>query len=667
MLTNGLQSDGSTAIGAQETNSNNAFTATLTLSNVSYLDDGNYSLSASNFNGSTNTTAATLTVNDPYIAVEPPGSLPLEVATGATTNIPITAYGTAVTYQWQWTNGSGVNPTQSGDLSGTTSSILTISSAQPVDSGTYDVVVSGASGQSVTSTPTTVDVGAVPYITTNPSPLFQYLQQGGSNTWTVAAIGVVPLTYQWCEGSTNNPIAGATNASFNLVLPTNLGANILTNYYFCSVGNTYGASNSSSVEVIVLPPSSAYVSAVVADGPIAFLRLDEGPDNHAGNDGTIAYDTMGAHNGFYSNAVLQVSGYSTNGLDTDDFAAEFGQIPDPTETNQLVDNYVGGISGVNFESAQGAPNAFSVEAWVYLNANTNSAGIVTHMNPPLGRTQFALKTSGGGTFEFVYGINESVTNTVSVTGPVPALSNWYHLVGVLNLSTSSNIMIYVNGVLSGSNAIAANDGVQGASQPIVIGSQQSYTNPNNLDYDEQLNGSVANVALYNYALTSNQVANHYAQAHGVAPSFLSVPNNAIGEQGQTNAVTFSASVSGSRTLDYQWEFNGTNITGATSSALAISNVVATNAGTYTLVVSNAFGTNSASATLVFYSGAPMVLAGPQSRVETVGDHLAFTINAVGSLPISYQWQFDGTNINGATTSALGLTNIVVTNSGTYSA
>ena len=369
MMANGSQPDGSTAFGAQGTNAGASLTATLTLSNVSYLDDGSYTLYVTNsVNSTSNSAAATLTVNDPYIVTEPPTG-PIFVVPGTSTNISVTALGTGVTYSWVWTNGDGADgdPT---DITGATSSTLAISPAQVVDSGTYEVVVNGASGQPVTGTATVISVGAAPEITTQPSPAYQPLQLGGTTTLTVAAIGLKPITYQWYLGSTNTPIAGATNTSYALPAATNTGASV----YFCVASNAYGATNSSAVTVAVLAPTSLYVSAITGDGPIAFLRLDEGPDNDHGNDGTIAYDTMGGHNGVYSNVILQVAGYSS--YDTDDYAAAFGQFQDPTETNTYVDNYVGEINGINFGVTAGNADAFSVEAWVNLGNNVQNAGIV---------------------------------------------------------------------------------------------------------------------------------------------------------------------------------------------------------------------------------------------------------------------------------------------------
>ncbi|NDJ14852.1 MAG: hypothetical protein EBY17_27290, partial [Acidobacteriia bacterium] len=90
-----------------------------------------------------------------------------------------------------------------------------------------------------------------------------------------------------------------------------------------------------------------------------------------------------------------------------------------------------------------------------------------------------------------------------------------------------------------------------------------------------------------------------------------------------DAVTFTVGTSGTG-LTYQWQFNGTNIPGATTPTLNLSNLAATNAGAYRVVVSSSAGgfTTSQNANLLYfgdlklYSGA--TLGGPvgqQFRVD----------------------------------------------------
>ncbi len=157
ILTNGLQPDGTcTVSGAQGTTSGGTLTATLTLTDVTYLEDGNYILYVTNNSDNivVSTTPATLTVNDPVILTQPPYSV--VVPLGGNTTIPVVAAGSGVTYQWYSTTTGQLNNV--GDISGVTTPTLTVTNAQPADALVYYVVVNGSSGQPVTSSNTAVYV-----------------------------------------------------------------------------------------------------------------------------------------------------------------------------------------------------------------------------------------------------------------------------------------------------------------------------------------------------------------------------------------------------------------------------------------------------------------------------------------------------------------------------
>jgi len=63
-------------------------------------------------------------------------------------------------------------------------------------------------------------------------------------------------------------------------------------------------------------------------------------------------------------------------------------------------------------------------------------------------------------------------------------------------------------------------------------------------------------------------------------------------------------------LNYQWQFNGTNIGAATSSSLALSNVQPADAGAFTVAVSNAHGSaTSSNATLTVDTAVNLNFAG----------------------------------------------------------
>src|ERR1041385_1995342 len=95
-----------------------------------------------------------------------------------------------------------------------------------------------------------------------------------------------------------------------------------------------------------------------------------------------------------------------------------------------------------------------------------------------------------------------------------------------------------------------------------------------------------------------------AFAQGGPPQILTQP------QSQTiylsNSATFYVEVSSVTAANYQWRFNGTNISGATATNYTIASAVYSNAGDYSVVVSNAVGwTYSSNATLTVY-GPPLI-------------------------------------------------------------
>src|SRR5205823_1862822 len=123
--------------------------------------------------------------------------------------------------------------------------------------------------------------------------------------------------------------------------------------------------SSSGTLTVLAAPAHSYPLAVLADHPRAFWRLDE-PDNLSGNNGVVAHDYAGGHNGYYSNTLNAVLGYSS-AFDPDT-AMGIGTTPD-----QLV----AGINHVDFGRAANTPGAtFSVEAWVLGNNQAVDAAIV---------------------------------------------------------------------------------------------------------------------------------------------------------------------------------------------------------------------------------------------------------------------------------------------------
>jgi hypothetical protein len=119
-------------------------------------------------------------------------------------------------------------------------------------------------------------------------------------------------------------------------------------------------------------------------------------------------------------------------------------------------------------------------------------------------------------------------------------------------------------------------------------------------------------------------------------------------------------------LNYQWQFNQTNIADATNSSFTLPDAQTSSQGAYSVVVSNAFGTtNSSSATLTVNPSGPSIVIPPQSQSVYSGNNASFQLTAAGSEPLAYQWRFVGAGIAGATNAVCALTNVPLGAAGLY--
>lgn len=133
--------------------------------------------------------------------------------------------------------------------------------------------------------------------------------------------------------------------------------------------------------------------------------------------------------------------------------------------------------------------------------------------------------------------------------------------------------------------------------------------------------------------------------------------------------TFSVLAGGSEPLTYQWYYNtNTLLTNANNSTFTITNVSAAVAGSYSVTVSNlAGGITSMNAFLTINTTpvAPGFSSQPDSQVVLIGGTAIFSASASGTGPISYQWSKNGVPISGATSTTLTLTNVQITDDGSY--
>lgn len=154
----------------------------------------------------------------------------------------------------------------------------------------------------------------------------------------------------------------------------------------------------------------------------------------------------------------------------------------------------------------------------------------------------------------------------------------------------------------------------------------------------------------------------------LTPIILAQPASRTNNAGTT--ATFSVSASGTGTLSYRWRkedvalADGGNVSGAATATLSLSNVLKPDEGGYRVVVTNQYGSvTSAVAALTVID--PQITGQPLSQLKYVGQSATFSVTAVGTPLLSYQWWKDGETLAQAAESSLTLTNLQLSNAGSY--
>ena len=211
---------------------------TLTVTNATLADAGNYFVQIFNSAGLASSASATLTVHTPPVFVTPPQDL--TVLQGATTNFTVAVSGTPAPVL-AWFKG-GVRLTNSSGYSGVSTPNLLVLTAQGAQAGSYVVVATNVAG-AITSAPVTLTVLLAPVFTLHPTNVTLTRTNYTDLvpvTLSVAATGAAPLLYQWRFNGGDLP--GETNAALVLTNVTRLN-NGLYQAVVTNVAGTVASSN----------------------------------------------------------------------------------------------------------------------------------------------------------------------------------------------------------------------------------------------------------------------------------------------------------------------------------------------------------------------------------------------------------------------------------------
>ncbi len=301
----------------------------------------------------------------------------------------------------------------------------------------------------------------------------------------------------------------------------------------------------------------------------------------------------------------------------------------------------------------------------YKPTNTHGAGIVA-------KGYFGSKGSaevtldeGAPNEDFRLEVHSAANTAYDANSTINAQnSGWHFLVGVCD-EANSNVLLYVDGVLAGSTHIAPLAGVFNvAAAPLMIGARSTSATSNG---DNQFQGLMNNVAIYNYALTPSQVLNQYLMSGVPASLPVQPPANAFVTPDGSLTVA-GANVFGTPPLVEQWWDSTLNapIVGQTNAVLAISNgfdAAGLVGHQIFLTVSNVYGGTNSTLVMVSSNSGPIITAqspvaytSPLKLFVGANPNFSITASAPSSYPISYQWFTNGIKANGNTNTFYQLTN-----------
>ena len=130
--------------------------------------------------------------------------------------------------------------------------------------------------------------------------------------------------------------------------------------------------------------------------------------------------------------------------------------------------------------------------------------------------------------------------------------------------------------------------------------------------------------------------------------------------------TLAVSVKANGPVSYQWRFEGANIAGASTASLVLTNMQPAKSGAYSVVVSDKIGATFSQPAIVNVLVKPEIISQSLGQSVFIGDSVAISVSATGTIPLSYRWRRDGVNIPNATNAVFNLNSVQLEDAGNYS-
>jgi pectate lyase/pectin methylesterase-like acyl-CoA thioesterase len=485
-----------------------------------------------------------------------------------------------------------------------------------------------------------------PSIVTQPNS--QTVITGSNVTFTVAASGEPPLTYQWKKNGVE--IAGATTdtlALTNVQLPD-------AGIYTVTVSNAGGTVGSAPATLSVTSPSGLTImNDSFADGE----RLTLAPPNSAtwlkAQSSTVAavapgsarftWNTTSADmiSGYFTSAGSPVTlgvgdtlnlsvTFSFTGLNPDAIAA-----PSPGLRFGILDS----------KGSRPADNGATGNA-VYI--GDTGYGLFTSISTAGSGTAFTLNRRTTLTSNNIFNTGADFTTIGAGGGAAQAFAD----------NTDYTLSYSITRLSATQTRLAASitGGALGDAYNFST-TETSATPETTFDYFGWRVGSsnfAASVTFKNLSVTLGLTP----------PAITTQPAGVTTTEGGN--VVLTAAASGSAPLTFQWSKDGVLIAGATSPILTLNNVRVSDSGAYLFTATNPLGSVASDVAAVVVNLAPPVITmQPRSQTILVGEPVTFTIAVSGSAPFIYQWRKNGVNIAGATAPSFTIANLQLSDAGAY--
>ena len=409
---------------------------------------------------------------------------------------------------------------------------------------------------------------------------------------------------------------GSSNYTMNLSSTTSSATIPVVGF---GSGTTTSLSGSGTLDLVNANPSQTPVTGVGIEGGVVQSGLEIGngvtmfvnDDNYIFTAYPLIVDAGGTFNLARTTAGLafsqQVGALSGAGLITSNATT----------------------ASTAYLTVDGGPNT---SASTFSGQITNTASATLALSKKGSTTQVLTGSSTYSGATYVYAGTLQLGSNASSATFLPSATAVYLDGGTLNLNFTSNAVCQLVGSLYINNSLQTS-GIWGP-----VGSGATNTSPYITGTGLLLVGPVAPF------ITTQPVAQSVNSG---------------------NTATFSVTAAGNPAPTYQWQFNGTNLSGQTGSTLTLTNVTTANAGNYDVVVTNQSGNVTSNSVALNVNIPPTITTQPMAQTVNAGGNATFSVTATGTPSPTYQWQFNGANLSGQTSSTLTLTNVTTANAGSY--